>query len=248
MFRTAWRRALFLLLAGALVTVQAATDVGDTSGYTKPKVRAITAFVRVEPASLDQQVSMALAVLRLAKAEFEKQGYETETLRIVTQPLAELVRGQSEAQALGFLKRLDDLSVKEGFLPSVGPAMMRDGDDPRTVRLAEKALSTLSNVQINTVIADDDGIHWNVIRETAALIHYVSEHSVHSQGDFQFTATAMLKAYGPFYPGTWHDGPGKQLSIGFEGANVVQEVFARTHGDFSGSVAELRSNSPCTQK
>ena len=239
MFRTACRRASFLLLAGALVTVQAATAAGDTSGYTKPKVRAITAFVRVEPASLDQQVSMALAVLRLAKAEFEKQGYETETLRIVTQPLAELVRGQSEAQALGFLKRLDDLSVKEGFLPSVGPAMMRDSDDPRTVRLAEKALSTLSNVQINTVIADDDGIHWNVIKETAALIHYVSEHSVHSQGDFQFTATAMLKAYGPFYPGTWHDGPGKQLSIGFEGANVVQEVFARTHGDFSGSVAEL---------
>ena len=144
MFRTICRRASFLLLAGALLTAQAATAVGDTPGYTKPKVRAITAFVRVEPASLDQQVGMALAVLRLAKAEFEKQGYATETLRIVTQPLAELVKGQSEAQALGFLKRLDDLSAKEGFLPSVGPAMMRDNDDPRTVRLAEKALSTLS--------------------------------------------------------------------------------------------------------
>jgi hypothetical protein len=214
-------------LAGALLTAQAAT-AGDTPGYTKPKVRAITAFVRVEAASLDQQVGMALAVLRLAKAEFEKQGYATETLRIVTQPLTELVKGQSDAEALSFLKRLDDLSAKEGFLPSVGPAMMR-----------EKALSTLSNVQINTVIADDDGIHWNVIKETAALIHYVSEHSLHSQGDFQFTATAMLKAYGPFYPGTWHDGPGKQFSIGFEGANVVQEVFARTHGDFSGSITEL---------
>jgi hypothetical protein len=220
-------------LAAALMTAQAATTAGDTPGYTKPKVRAITAFVRVDPASLDQQVGMALAVLRRAKAEFEKQGYATETLRIVTQPLIELVKGQSDAQALGFLKRFDDLSAREGFMPGVGPAMMHDNDDPRSVRLAEKALSTLSNVQINTVIADDEGIHWNVIKETAALVHYVSEHSVHSQGDFQFTATAMLKAYGPFYPGTWHDGPGKQLSIGFEGANVVQEVFARTHGDFA---------------
>jgi uncharacterized protein (UPF0210 family) len=43
----------------------------------------------------------------------------------------------------------------------------------------------------------------------------------------------------PFYPGTYHTAAGKQLSIGFESANVVQEVFARTHGDFSGSVAEL---------
>src|SRR5947207_7285437 len=33
--------------------------------------------------------------------EFAKQGYEVETLRIVTQPLGELVSGLSDAQALG---------------------------------------------------------------------------------------------------------------------------------------------------
>jgi len=49
----------------------------------------------------------------------------------------------------------------------------------------------------------------------------------------------MVKPYGPFYPGTYHTGDGKQFSIGFESANVVQEVFARTHGNFDGSVAEL---------
>ncbi len=223
----------------ALLSGQVASATGDPAAYTRPKVRAITAFIRVEPATIDQQVGEALAVLQRARAAFKSQGYETETLRIVTQPLIELAKGQSESQVLALLKHLDDLSEKQGFIPSVGPAMMRDDDDPGVVRLAEKALSTLSHVQINTVIADDDGIHWKVIRETAQLIHYVSEHSSHSQGDFQFTATAMLKPYGPFYPGTWHDGSGRQLSIGFEGANVVQEVFARTHGDFPRSVAEL---------
>jgi uncharacterized protein (UPF0210 family) len=117
--------------------------------------------------------------------------------------------------------------------------MMKDTDDPRTVRLLEKVLSALPNIDANTIIADDDGIHWKVIRETAALVHYVSAHSQHSQGNFSFTATAMLKPYGPFYPGTYHTGPGRQFSIGFEGANIVQEVFARTRGDFAGSVAEL---------
>jgi uncharacterized protein len=237
MLGTLRRGMLLLAWAGLCLTAQAATN--GASGYSKPKVRAITAFVRIDADSLDQQIGEALAVLRSAKSEFEKQGYETETLRIVTQPLAELVKGQSEAQALSFLKRFEDLAAKEKFMPSVGPAMMHDDDDPSTIRLAEKALSTLSSVQINTMIAGDDGIHWKVIKETAALIHYVSEHSAQSQGNFQFTATAMLKAYGPFYPGTWHDGPGKQLSIGFEGANVVQEVFARTHGDFPASVTEL---------
>ena len=50
MFRTICRWASFLLLAEVLLTAQAATAVGNTPGYTKPKVRAITAFVRVDPA------------------------------------------------------------------------------------------------------------------------------------------------------------------------------------------------------
>jgi uncharacterized protein (UPF0210 family) len=178
-------------------------------------------------------------VLHTAQGEFKKQGYEVETLRIVTQPLAELVNGQSESEALAFLKSLDEMGAKEGFIPCVGPAMLRDSDDPRTMRLLEKALSQFSNLQSSSIIAADDGIHWKVIRETAELVHYVSAHSPQSQGSFGFTATAMLKPYGPFYPGAYHTGAGKQLSIGFEAANVVQEVFAQTHGDFARSVREL---------
>jgi uncharacterized protein (UPF0210 family) len=177
--------------------------------------------------------------LQAAKGEFGKRGYDVETVRIVTQPLAELVAGQSEGDALKFLKAFDDLSAKEGFLPNIGPAMLSDADDPRTMHLLAQVLSTLPNINASAIMAGDDGIHWKVIRETAALVRYVADHSVHSQGNFNFTGTAMLKPLGPFYPGTYHTGAGKQFSLGFEGANVVREVFARTHGDFNGSVAEL---------
>ncbi|MEP6549177.1 MAG: DUF711 family protein, partial [Gammaproteobacteria bacterium] len=84
-----------------------------------------------------------------------------------------------------------------------------------------------------------DGIHWKTVRETAALVRYVTEHSPNSQGNFNFTATAMLKPLGPYYPGTYHTGAGHQFSIGFESANVVQAVLARTHGNFDESVTEL---------
>jgi len=228
------RQKLFFVLIAAALTVSA-----QERSYTRPKVRAITAFVRLVPASQQHEIAAALSVLRGAKGEFEKQGYEVETLRIVTQPLPELVGGQPETQALAYLKSLDELGSKENFIPNLGPAMMRDTDDPRSMRLLEKALATLPNLQASTIIADDDGIHWKVIRETAALVHYLTEHSPNSQGSFGFTATAMLKPYGPFYPGAYHTGAGRQFSIGFEGANVVQEVFARTRGDFAGSVAEL---------
>jgi len=195
--------------------------------------------VRLDRATYTEQVGEAMKVLKAAKGEFGKQGYQVETVRIVTQPLAELVAGQSDAEALKFLKSFDDLSASEGFAPNVGPAMLRDSDDPRTMHLLAQVLSTLPHINASAIMAGDDGIHWKVIRESAALVRYVTDHSEHSQGNFNFAGTAMLKPLGPFYPGTYHTGGGKQFSIGFEGANIVGEVFAHTHGNFNGSVAEL---------
>lgn len=225
--------ALSLLLAAACAATAQADD------YTRPKVRAITAFVSLERASYDRQIAAALAILHEAQRDFEQQGYTVESVRITTQPLAELVRGQSDSDALAWLKALDDLAAKENFLPNIGPAMLRDGDDPHTMRLLAKALSSFPQLNASAIIAGDDGIHWKVIREAARLVRYVADHSPHSQGTFNFAATAMLGPYGPFYPGAWHPGGGERLAIGFEGANVVQEVFARTHGDFDAAVAEL---------
>jgi uncharacterized protein len=230
-------RSLYLGLAclGALALL----TVAQAADYTKPKVRAITVFVRLNPATYVNQINDALIVLRAVQSQFAEAGYQTETLRIVTQPLAELVQDQPEPQALVFLKNLDELGEKEHFIPNIGPAMMSDTDDPRVVRLLEKALLTLPHIQSSTIIAGDDGIHWKVIHETAALVHGLTENSPDSEANFRFTATAMLKPYGPFYPGAYHTGAGKQFSIGFEGANVIQEVFAQTRGNFSRSVEEL---------
>jgi len=225
--------ALSLLLAAACAATAQAQD------YTRPKVRAITAFVSLDRAGYARQIAATLAILHEAQRDFEQQGYTVESVRITTQPLAELLRGQPDTEALAWLKALDDLATQGNFLPNIGPAMLRDGDDPHTMQLLAQALSSLPQLNASAIIAGDDGIHWKVIREAARLVRYVADHSPHSQGTFNFAATAMLGPYGPFYPGAWHPGGGERLSIGFEGANVVQEVFARTHGDFDAAVAEL---------
>lgn len=223
---------LLVVFCGAVVNANAATA-------SRPKVRAITAFVHLDRARYQNQISEALSVLHAARREFESRGYQVETLRIVTQPLGELVRGQTDAQALAFLAKLDALSAKEGFIPHVGPAMQRDDDDPRTMELLARALATLPNIEGNAVLADEHGIHWNVIRASARLVKYVAEHHPPTGGDFNFSGIAMVKPYGPFFPGTYHDGDGKRFSVGLESANVVQDVFARVHGDFPVAVAEL---------
>jgi uncharacterized protein len=209
------------------------------SAAANPKVRAITAFVRLDQGNYQKQIADALAVLEKAKGEFSSSGYEVQTIRITTQPLAELVAGMPEDKALAFLRKFDDLSAKDNFIPNVGPAMMHDTDDPATMHLLEQALSTLPNIEGSAIIADEDGIHWKTIHRTAELVKYVSEHSPRSQGTFNFAATAMLKPLGPFYPGSYHTGAGRQFAIGFEGANVVRDVFAKDKGNAAAATADL---------
>jgi len=231
------RLCLAVIVAGSIgLLAQTRTAAAQQQN---PKVRAITAFVRLDRNQYRRQIDDALAVLVKAKAEFVSSGYQVETMRITTQPLGELVAGMPEDKALAFLKELDDLSVKENFLPDVGPAMLHDSDDPATMHLLERALSTLPNIESNAVIADDEGIHWKTIHRTAELVRFVSEHSPHSQGTFNFTAIAMLKPLSPFFPGSYHTGAGRQFAIGFEGANVVRDVFAKDKGNADAATADL---------
>jgi uncharacterized protein (UPF0210 family) len=205
----------------------------------KPKVRAITAFVHLDSKNYQHQLAEALTVLHKTEAEFKSQGYEVETIRFTTQPLADLTSGLSENEALAFLGKLDELAVKEKVDVNIGPAMLRDTDNPATMHLLERALSTLPHLNASAIIADDAGIHWKTISRTSELVQYVAAHSPHAQGTFNFTATAMLKPYGPFFPGSWHNGPGGQFSIGFEGANLVRDVFAKDKGNAEAATRDL---------
>ena len=227
------------LFASLMILVLAHSVAHAAPDAAKPNVRAITAFVRLDRVSYEKQVDEAMTVLNAAKNEFAKRGYQVQTVRIVTQPLAELVSGLNEAQALAFLKSFDELSVKQGFMPNVGPAMLHDADDPATMRLLGRALEGLTHINSSAIIADDDGIHWKVIAESAKLVRHLTDYTPRSQGNFQFAATAMLRPLGPFYPGAYHLGAGRQFALGFEGANIVQTVFAATHGNFDAAVTEL---------
>jgi uncharacterized protein len=210
-----------------------------TQAETKPKVRAITAFVRLDSKNYQHQLADALTVLHKTEAEFKSQGYEVETIRFTTQPLADLTSGLSEDRALAFLGKLDELAVNERVDANIGPAMLHDTDNPATMHLLERALSTLPHLNASAIIADDAGIHWKTISRTTELVKYVAAHSPHAQGTFNFAATALLKPYGPFFPGSWHNGSGGQFSIGFEGANIVREVFTKDKGNVDAATADL---------
>jgi uncharacterized protein (UPF0210 family) len=197
---------------------------------TKPKIRAITGFITIDATSYPAQIEEAVAFLSQVRSAVQAAGYEVSGIRISTQPFPEYTRGLSHADALSVLQGIDQLAGKLKFAPNIGPAMMAD-DDVGSIDLLTEVLSMPgSRLIANVVTASDDGIHWNAVRQAARIIHAVGQRSPHGQGNFNFAAIAMLKPYGPFYPGAWHPGGGpRSFAIGLESANVVMDVFGREH-------------------
>jgi uncharacterized protein (UPF0210 family) len=232
-----YRAGKILTLAVALYSCVAAPLPAQT-GKQKPKVRAVTAFVRLDRADYRAQVADALKFLRRTKAIIEQGGYEVETIRIVTQPFPEYTKGLSRPEALQFFRAFGELAAKEDVDPNIGPAMLRDADDPAQAELLAEILCA-TRLSASLVIAGEDGVHWNAIRAAAKLVKYVAEHSPHSLGTFNFAATAMVAPYTPFYPGAYHTGAGKQFALGFEAANVVDEAFSVAPGDARAAAAQL---------
>jgi hypothetical protein len=221
-------RKPFLPVALALLSLFSSVALASDA---KPHLRTVTAFVRIDRTNYRQQIGDALRLLSKAKSAFEAAGYEVQTVRITTQPFPEYTRNLPPDEALAFLQELDGIAAKEQFALNIGPALQGKNDSMDSVDLLARFLIHAKSTNASMFIAGDDGVHWPAVRSAAHLVKYLSEHSERSQATFSFAATAMLPPHAPFYPGAYHNGPGKKFAVGFEGAGVVERVFAGSDKD-----------------
>jgi uncharacterized protein (UPF0210 family) len=196
----------------------------------KPKIRAITAFVRIDSSQHRQQLGEAVTVLRQAKTAFERGGYEVQTIRITTQPFTQYVGSRSAAEALDFLKSLDDLSKRDSFMLNIGPLILADSSDIAKVELLSQVLAN-TGVHASLVVAGDDGVHWNAVRAAAQVMKYVENHSPNGANNFDFAAVAMVPSNVPFFPASNHNGAGHEFSVGWEAGAFVADVLAGANRD-----------------
>lgn len=217
---------VFFSVLAAVSSLWGQQAANSQSPVVRPKIRTITAFVRMDRQNYQSQVSDALTMLRAAKEEFTRNGYEVETVRITTQPFPEIIKGLNTQQALDFFHEYDKLAQREGFAAAIGPAMITDKDDPAMADLLAQIIATTQSIDGFVAVADDAGIHWNAVRAAANVIKYLAEHTTHSEGNFRFAAGAFPPAVAPFYPVSYTSGSGHEFAIGLESANVLQQVFS----------------------
>ena len=218
-FLRAFCISAFVLLASAASPAQKAP------APEKPKIRTITAFLSLERAGYKAQIADTLKMLKYARTVYESRGYEVQTIRISTQPFPEYTGNMKQEEAVAFFRELDALAEKENFIVSIGPAMVKDDDDPgQAVRLGE-ILSKAKFLNGSVVVAGEDGVHWKAVGAAARLMKFLEDSTEHSQGNFRFSATALVPEATPFYPGSYHTGFGHKFAIGLQSANVVAAAF-----------------------
>ena len=229
--RTLWLRRG--VLAGTLLLWCALAAAGN------PPVRAITAFIDLDPDQYAQQITATAARLRQAQARFERAGFTVQTLRITTQPFMQYAGRLSAAAGLALFERLNELAAQQKLIIDIGPAVLDDKPDAHALALLEEVHARGWPLNASMIIAGDDGIHWNTVRAAAHHVAQVAARSEHSQGTFAFAAIAMLPPGAPFFPGSYHTGQAGRFAVGLQSASVVAEVLAGAHGDAPAATAQL---------
>jgi len=113
------RRSRFI--APALLGLAFAAQAWEAAAAEKPKVRAVTAFVKIDRTQYTAQIAQTLKMLRQAKRLFEEAGYPVESARITTQPFPEYIQGLSKQQVLDFFRAYDERSKNRSTRTSDRP-------------------------------------------------------------------------------------------------------------------------------
>jgi uncharacterized protein (UPF0210 family) len=190
----------------------------------KPKIRAITAFVNLDRSQYQPQIADAVKMLRYARTVFESRGFEVQTIRISTQPFPQYTNGLTTEQALAFFRNYDAVAEQDKFDASIGPAMLNPDDSEAQADLLAEVLKNTKVLNGSLVVAGEDGVRWRAVGAAARVMKKL-EQTEHSQGNFRFSALALVPPLTPFYPGSYHTGFGHQFAIALQSANVVAAAF-----------------------
>lgn len=173
------------------------------------RVRAVTAFLTLEPSdfvqddekafSLERKIAQYANFLKDTETKLINNGYEVQTVRIATNPFGEYLAKTTEKETLKQqLETLDSCLKSNGIeFCALGPAT--------TVEEVDCCPEIVSTSHRLSCCADLDQNDVSIAKKAAACMKIISklecaQHVKNGLGNFQFCATACVKSFTPFFP------------------------------------------------
>src|SRR5215831_3518061 len=101
-----------------------------SSAEVRPRIRAVTAFIKIDPGNYAARIEEAQKFLASAKEALNKAGFEGAGGRITTQPFPQYTKGMKTEDAVAFVGKLREAASRERSGFNIGAAMVHDNDDP----------------------------------------------------------------------------------------------------------------------
>lgn len=187
------------------------------------KIRSITYFCNPGWPLHEKILRQAGAFLDEARAAFEAEGYEVQTVRLATIPFPRLL-----GQEIGETPRLAEALSR--LLPELGIAYAALGparpEVPQSYALIPEAVAASQNIFFSGVIAEKGQVFPEAIQDCARLIVRLAPLDPNGFANLRFAALANVPASVPFFPAAYHEGEGTAFALAMEAADAAVFAFA----------------------
>ena len=156
------RREFFCAVSAAAVAVpgiHAMTQATPSPAGARPasarrfRIRTLTAGVTLKGAGDVAALEGALAMLDRVRSAFRNEGYEVQTIRVATQPLAGSPSLAGHKDAIPQLAALDGAAAARGAVLSLGPVLSDDRADNALPSWVADLLAATRATSVTIVVA-----------------------------------------------------------------------------------------------
>ncbi|MGD8538066.1 MAG: DUF711 family protein [Candidatus Aminicenantes bacterium] len=184
------------------------------------KIRTITTGFNLTCPLHEKKIQRIASFTREARSEFEKAGFEVQTVRVATQPWEEYY--SSRRQIVDLAQRLENLTRKHG----IDYFNMGTTREVKNMSLVYELIKNTTCGFCTVLVNDAKTINIDAAREAAKIIKKLSVLDADGFTNLRFAAIFNTKPGSPFYPGAFHKGP-MSFAVGTENSGLVYKAFTK---------------------
>ena len=196
------------------------------------KIRTITIFTTLtqDKSLWEQTLVKATYFCNSLSQEFIKDGYEVQSIRLVSNPFGEYLNTTNAQTAIIDLREitqiLDTLQTPLRIRFAIGEA--KNKEQIAMLPLLIKHCGDLANACVNVVLDENGVLDNEVILCCAQTVKEISECTVRGEGNFNFTVNFNCKPLIPYFPASYYHGHNENerapFVIGLETPDLLVEV------------------------
>jgi len=181
------------------------------------KIRSITCFCNPFAAGFKDTLNSFVKLSTFCKNEYEKIGWEVQTVRLATVPFGQFSQPDTAVQKA---MELEKQAADNGFnYLSIGPARISQPDE---YTIIPEILSATQNTFASGILTHHvRGISTSAVHACAKIIHQAGTISPDGFTNLRFCAMSHVKPFTPFFPAAYSYGCEPAFALAIQAADAA---------------------------